>query len=140
MSVFPFSQALDVLTTSSAKKTNLGSAMSYARSKASSRMALSPGQESLMLGMQGSLNLLTLSISHSLQPVAQVTTSGKREQALQKLKTEDDDLARPLKAFIQSMIVHDPGFIDVYMWMEDKVERDEYVMLEYTRSPFNTSA
>ena len=119
---------------------NLGSAMSYARSKVSSHMALSPGQESLMLGMQGSLNLLTLSISHSLQPVAQVTTSGKREQALQKLKTEDDDLARPLKAFIQSMIVHDPGFIDVYMWMEDKVERDEYVMLEYTRSPFNTSA
>ena len=89
--------------------------------------------------MQGSLNLLTLSISNSLQPVAQVTTSGKWEQALQKLKTEDDNLARPLKAFIRSMIVHNPGFIDVYMWTEDKAERDEYVMLKYTRLPFNTS-
>ena len=134
MSAFPFSQDSDVPTAPSAKRANLGSAVSYARSRASLRMALSPGQETLMLGMQGSLNLLTSSISSSLQlvmPTAQLV-SEKCVQALQMLKLQDDDLPRPLKTFIRTMIAHDSGFVNVYLLMEDKVERLEYVTLEYT--------
>jgi len=97
-------------------------------------MALSPGQETLMLGMQGLLNLLTSSISSSLQPVTPTAqlVSEKRAQALQMLKLQDDDLPRPLKTFIWTMIAHDSGFVDVYLLTEDKVERLEYVTLEYT--------
>ena len=134
MSAFPFSQDSDVPTAPSAKRANLGSAVSYARARASSRMALSPGQETLMLGMQGSLNLLTSSISSSLQPVTPTAqlVSEKCAQALQMLKLQDDDLPRPLKTFIWTMIAHDSGFVDVYLLTEDKVERLKYVTLEYT--------
>ena len=104
-------------------------------------MALSPGQETLMLGMQGSLNLLTLSISSSLQPVTPTAqlVSEKRAQALQMLKLQDDDLPRPLKTFIRTMIAHNSGFVDVYLLTEDKVERLEYVTLEYTGKTGNFS-
>ena len=64
----PFSGSSMSRTSSSAKHTNLGSAMSLARSRpASHRGMSSTTQESLMLGMQGSLNLPTSSIMTSLQ-------------------------------------------------------------------------
>ena len=89
-----------------------------------------------MLGMQGSLNLLTSSITTSLQQSAlpaspQDNSLSSRERALNILQAQDNNLQREVKLFVQSMITHDPGFTEVYTLTVDKDERQDYVMLEY---------
>ena len=89
-----------------------------------------------MLGMQGSLNLLTSSITTSLQQSAlpaspQDNSLSSRERALNILQAQDNDLLREVKLFVWSMIACNPGFTEVYALTVDKDEWQDYVMLEY---------
>jgi len=127
--------------TSSAKRMNLDSAMNYAKSSRSSRTRKTASQvaeESFILDMQGSLNLLITSITTSLA-TPQGKASAKREQALRVLQEKDDDLPRYLKTFIRSSIAHSTGFTEVYMLTEDKDERKEYVMHEHRMGAGNVA-
>ncbi|KIM56855.1 hypothetical protein SCLCIDRAFT_131667, partial [Scleroderma citrinum Foug A] len=61
----------------------------------------------------------------------QDNTLSSREQALNILQAQDNNLPREVKLFIWSMIAHDPGFTKVYALTVDKDEWQDIVMLEY---------
>ncbi|KIK76892.1 hypothetical protein PAXRUDRAFT_780016 [Paxillus rubicundulus Ve08.2h10] len=68
--------------------------------------------ESLMLGMQGSLNFLTL-LLNNLNITSEDKTSAHRAVALTMLQEQDGDLPKDVKAFIRAIIAHNVGFTDV---------------------------
>ena len=140
----PLSQVSQIHT-KSAKQINLGAAVNTARSRSNTRKPVvsNTAVESLALSLQGTLDVLSMSINKLVsQPSAtssdDATQVGAtqppslREQALQILKDQDDDLARPTKAFIHSQIAGDPGFTEVYVLTVDKEEWCDYVMHEYS--------
>ncbi|KIK92443.1 hypothetical protein PAXRUDRAFT_147312, partial [Paxillus rubicundulus Ve08.2h10] len=85
--------------------------------------------ESLMLGMQGSLNFLT-SLLNNLNITSEDKTSARRAVALTMLQEQDGDLPKDIKAFIRAMIVHNVGFTDVYTLTADKDECTEFIRAE----------
>ncbi|KIK99047.1 hypothetical protein PAXRUDRAFT_9149 [Paxillus rubicundulus Ve08.2h10] len=85
--------------------------------------------ESLMLGMQGSLNFLTLSLNN-LDITAEDKVSACRAVALTMLQEQDGDLPKDIKAFFRAMIVHNVGFTDVYMLTANKDECTEFIRVE----------
>ncbi|KIK80963.1 hypothetical protein PAXRUDRAFT_763722, partial [Paxillus rubicundulus Ve08.2h10] len=85
--------------------------------------------ESLMLGMQGSLNFLT-SLLNNLNITSEDKTSACRAVALTMLQEQDGDLPKDVKAFIRAMITHNVGFTDVYTLTADKDERTEFIRAE----------
>ncbi|KIJ10406.1 hypothetical protein PAXINDRAFT_16560 [Paxillus involutus ATCC 200175] len=97
------------------------------RKSASARQ--SHAAESLMLGMQGSLNFLTSSLNNS-NITSEDKVSACRAVALTMLQEQDGDLPRDIKAFIRAMIAHNVGFTDVYTLTADKDERTEFVRAE----------
>ncbi|KIK74920.1 hypothetical protein PAXRUDRAFT_788375, partial [Paxillus rubicundulus Ve08.2h10] len=85
--------------------------------------------ESLMLGMQGSLNFLTSLLNNS-NVTSEDKISACRAVALTMLQEQNGDLPKDIKAFIRAMIVHNVGFTDIYMLTADKDERTEFVRAE----------
>ncbi|KIK92624.1 hypothetical protein PAXRUDRAFT_792088, partial [Paxillus rubicundulus Ve08.2h10] len=85
--------------------------------------------ESLMLGMQGSLNFFTSSLNN-LDITAEDKVSACRAVALTMLQEQDGDLPKDIKAFIRAMIAHNVGFTDVYMLTADKDECTEFIRAE----------
>ncbi|KIM59387.1 hypothetical protein SCLCIDRAFT_126266, partial [Scleroderma citrinum Foug A] len=63
-----------------------------------------------------------------------------REQALNILQAQDNNLPREVKLFIRSMIARDPGFTEVYALTVDKDEQQDYVMLEYKVKTSNVAS
>ena len=144
LNALPFSQVSQIHT-EPAKRIDLGAAVNTARSRSNTRKPVvsNTAVESLALGLQGTLNVLSTSINKlisqlpatSSDDTAQVGVTQPPslwEQALRILKDQDDDLARPTKAFIHSQIAGDPGFTEVYVLTVDKEERCDYVMHEYS--------
>ncbi|KIK95910.1 hypothetical protein PAXRUDRAFT_139671 [Paxillus rubicundulus Ve08.2h10] len=85
--------------------------------------------ESLMLGMQGSLNFLTSSLNN-LNITPEDKVSAHRAVALTMLQEQDGDLLKDIKAFIRAMIIHNVGFTDVYTLTADKDEHAEFIRAE----------
>ena len=144
LNTLPFSQVSQIHI-ESAKRIDLGAAVNTARSRSNTHKPVvsNTAVESLTLGLQGTLNVLSTSINKLVSQLpatlsddtAQVGATqppSLQEQALRILKDQDDDLARPTKAFICSQIAGDPGFTEVYVLTVDKEEQCDYVMHEYS--------
>ena len=82
-----------------------------------------------MLGMQGSLNLLTSLLNNS-NITAEDKVSARRELVLTMLQEEDGNLRKDIKAFIRAMIAHSSGFTDIYLLTADKGEHTDFVHAE----------
>jgi len=63
-----------------------------------------------------------------------------REQALDILQEQDNDLPREIKSFVRSLVAHDSGFMEVYVLTTDKDERRHYIMHEYQEKTGNVAA
>ena len=85
--------------------------------------------ESLMLGMQKSLNLLT-SLFNNSNITAEDKVSACRELALTMLQRQDSDLWKDVKTFIRAMITYSSGFTDVYLLTANKGECTDFVWAE----------
>ncbi|KIK77188.1 hypothetical protein PAXRUDRAFT_167567 [Paxillus rubicundulus Ve08.2h10] len=85
--------------------------------------------ESLMLGMQGLLNFLTLLLNNS-NITSEDKTSACRAVVLTMLQEQDGDLSKDIKAFIRTMIVYNVGFTDVYTLTANKDEHTEFIRVE----------
>lgn len=82
-----------------------------------------------MLGMQGSLNLLTSSLANTATS-AENKVSTHQELEMQMLHKQDNDLPKDVKAFIRAMIAHNVDFTEVYMLTTDKDKCLDYVRVE----------
>ena len=132
MSSVPLFSNASQSTGPAAKKINLAAAMATASVPSSCKSKNSQQShttKSLMLGMQGSLNLLTSLLNNS-NITAEDKVSARRELMLTMLQEQDGDLRKDVKAFIRAMISHSSGFTDVYLLTADKGERTDFVQAE----------
>ena len=85
--------------------------------------------ETLMLGMQGSLNLLTSSLANTATSTED-KVSACWELAMQMLHEQDNDLPKDVKAFIRIIIARNVGFTEVYTLTTDNDGCLDYVWVE----------
>jgi len=107
----------------------MASASATLLSRKSTAAQQSHAAETLMLGMQGSLNLLTSSLANTATS-AENKVSTHQELEMQMLHKQDNDLPKDVKAFIRAMIAHNVDFTEVYMLTTDKDKCLDYVRVE----------